>query len=106
MREKKQADRVFTKYVPGASDGKAALEVLDKMSGERSSHLLLGNKNGVTERDKVSFNLDSVRYILQINNNIPVYITVSYITNIFTGNSYLWMLNNVAWKCRRNDGIP
>ena len=54
MREKKRANR-FTKYVPGASDGRAALEVMDKMSGGKSSSLLLGNKEGVTERDKVGY---------------------------------------------------
>ena len=52
-RQKKRADHIFTKYVPGAADGKSALDVLDKMSGGKSSKLLLGNPKGVTERDKV-----------------------------------------------------
>ena len=53
QREEKKAKK-FTKYVPGAKDGKEALEVLDNMAGGKSSTLLVGSTQGVTERDKVS----------------------------------------------------
>ena len=52
-REEKKAKK-FIKFVPGAKDGKEALEALDNMAGGKSSSLLVGSSQGVTERDKVS----------------------------------------------------
>ena len=53
MREMKKAKQ-FQKFVPGAQDGKSALEVMNQRYGGNASSVLLGNKGGVSERDKVS----------------------------------------------------
>ena len=55
MRENKKAKK-FTRFVPGARDGRSALEVMDNSFGGKASNLLLGNKGTVTERDKVQIN--------------------------------------------------
>ena len=51
-REMKKAHN-FTKFVPGARSGEAALRVMNQRFGGEASNLMLGGKGGVTERDKV-----------------------------------------------------
>ena len=53
MRETKKAKH-FTRFVPGAKDGRDALDVMNHRFGTMASKLLLGAKGGVTEGDKVS----------------------------------------------------
>ena len=89
MREKKRANR-FTKYVPCASDGRAALEVMDKMSGGKSSSLLLGNKEGVTERDKVGYlHTFCIRWCIHPASTIFTAVTTRHKYILLTGHSYL-----------------
>ena len=57
MREKKKADK-FAKFVPGASSGTDAVEVMNQKFGGNATNLLLNDKK-VTERDKVGFDLNS-----------------------------------------------
>lgn len=54
----------FQKFVPGAQDGQAALEVMNQRYGGNASGVLLGNKGGVSERDKVSSSQQSCRLIV------------------------------------------
>ena len=53
-REMKKAHN-FTKFVPGARSGEAALRVMNQRFGGEASNLMLGGKGGVTERDKVNY---------------------------------------------------
>ena len=57
MREKKKADK-FTKLVPGANSGTEAVEAMNQAFGGNATNLLLNDKK-VTERDKVSFVINS-----------------------------------------------
>ena len=61
MRESKKAKK-FTRFVPGARDGRSALEVMDNSFGGKASNLLLGNKGTVTERDKVQTNQSTTNF--------------------------------------------
>ena len=61
MRENKKAKK-FTRFVPGARDGRSALEVMDNSFGGKASNLLLGNKGTVTERDKVQINQSTTNF--------------------------------------------
>ena len=61
MRESKKAKK-FTRFVPGARDGRSALEVMDNSFGGKASNLLLGNKGTVTERDKVQINQSTTNF--------------------------------------------
>ena len=81
MRENKKAKK-FTRFVPGARDGRSALEVMDNSFGGKASNLLLGNKGTVTERDKVPINhlkyqfckfFISMENVSSINRDIKIY---------------------------------
>ena len=80
MRENKKAKK-FTRFVPGARDGRSALEVMDNSFGGKASNLLLGNKGTVTERDKVQINQSttnfanfiSMKNVSSINRDIKIY---------------------------------
>ena len=61
MRENKKAKK-FTRFVPGARDGRSALEVMDNSFGGKASNLLLGNIGTVTERDKVQINQSTTNF--------------------------------------------
>ena len=73
MREMKKAKQ-FQKFVPGAQDGKSALEVMNQRYGGNASSVLLGNKGGVSERDKVSSSQQSTSQFWDKNYVIYVYI--------------------------------
>ena len=94
MRENKKAKK-FTRFVPGARDGRSALEVMDNSFGGKASNLLLGNKGTVTERDKVQINQSttnfanfiSMKNVSSINCDIKIY---------FLGDKDYRMLHDVA----------
>ena len=96
MRESKKAKK-FTRFVPGARDGRSALEVMDNSFGGKASNLLLGNKGTVTERDKVQIN--------QSTTNFANFLCYFYekcfqyqlrYQNIFLGDKDYRMLHDVA----------
>ena len=78
MRESKKAKK-FTRFVPGARDGRSALEVMDNSFGGKASNLLLGNKGAVTERDKVQINQSTTNFanFLFLRKMFPVSIAIS-----------------------------
>ena len=96
MRESKKAKK-FTRFVPGARDGRSALEVMDNSFGGKASNLLLGNKGAVTERDKVQINQSTTNFanfcyifmknVSSINYDIKTY---------FLGDKDYRMLHDVA----------
>ena len=93
MRESKKAKK-FTRFVPGARDGRSALEVMDNSFGGKASNLLLGNKGTVTERDKVQINQTTTDFANYFYEKYFQY-QLRY-QNIFLGDKDYRMLHDVA----------